>query len=117
MKKYLLLVSALFASIFTFAQEVPSQKPANPEFVEYFAKKSNGEITQKTQNGYSLGEIPSPLIKDFSSFVSNTSKGLPTSYDLRTVSGGIYLTPVKNQGSEGACWAFATYAAIESYWK
>ena len=36
---------------------------------------------------------------------------LPSKYDLRELG---YVTPVKNQGSGGNCWAFSTYAALES---
>jgi C1A family cysteine protease len=42
---------------------------------------------------------------------SSSSLQLPTSFDLR--SGG-YVTSVKDQGSCGSCWTFATYAALES---
>lgn len=41
----------------------------------------------------------------------NTGVALPTSYDLR-VEG--LVSPVKNQGSCGSCWAFAGIAAMES---
>lgn len=37
---------------------------------------------------------------------------LPSRYDLRELG---LLTSVKNQGSNGDCWAFAIYAALESY--
>ena len=37
---------------------------------------------------------------------------LPSSYDLRDEG---LVTAVKNQGSSGACWAFAFYSAMESY--
>ncbi|WP_424358412.1 lectin like domain-containing protein [Methanocella sp. MCL-LM] len=40
------------------------------------------------------------------------SAGYPASYDLRTLS---KVTGVRNQGSSGSCWAFATYASMESY--
>ena len=36
---------------------------------------------------------------------------LPSSYDLRSLG---YVTPVKNQGSNGNCWAFSTIAVLES---
>ncbi len=38
---------------------------------------------------------------------------LPQTYDLRTLG---LMSAVKDQGSCGACWAFATIASIESNW-
>ncbi len=40
--------------------------------------------------------------------------GLPTALDWRN-NGGNWVTPVRNQGGCGSCWAFATAAALESY--
>ena len=37
---------------------------------------------------------------------------LPSFYDLREEN---LVTPVQDQGGSGSCWAFATYAALESY--
>lgn len=42
---------------------------------------------------------------------------LPLAFDWRYSRGGNYLTPVRNQGNCGSCWAFATTAAFESYWE
>ncbi len=36
---------------------------------------------------------------------------IPSKYDLRQLG---YVTPVKNQGNDGNCWAFATLATLES---
>jgi C1A family cysteine protease len=42
---------------------------------------------------------------------TQTVQSFPASYDLRTTG---KLTPVKDQGNCGSCWAFATYGAAES---
>lgn len=41
------------------------------------------------------------------------SATLPSSFDWRTVAGA-GLTPIRNQGSCGSCWAFSTVGALES---
>jgi C1A family cysteine protease len=38
--------------------------------------------------------------------------GYPSSYDLRSLG---KVSPVENQGTSPACWAFATYGSLESY--
>lgn len=117
MKKSLLFFGSVILFLTAFGQSQPQTKELNPDFVNYLYQKNNGEISNITASGHYLGEVPSPLKNSFSGFSHSGTRGLPVSYDLRTVDGGAYLTPVKNQGLEGACWAFATYAAIESYWK
>ena len=44
-------------------------------------------------------------------YQSDNITDLPSKYDLRELG---YVTSVKNQGSNGNCWAFATMATLES---
>ena len=107
--------------------------PFNPDFIAYqqnIAKNGN-MVLQSPQPGsennhHIPGFIP-PLVdlsytkgQDVTESVdinpswdsSPISAGLyPSSFDLRTLS---KVTPVRDQGAAGSCWAFATYASLES---
>jgi C1A family cysteine protease len=96
----------------------PRMAALNPAFVDYMNARARGLVVTRTAQGRGLGLIPSPhnipaeatrpLVQ------AGAMAALPASYDLRNLS---KLTPVKDQGNCGTCWAFATYGSLESYFE
>ncbi len=94
--------------------ETPMLAPVNPAFLQYL------EQPVYSTNNLPIGEPVSGLIPetiDLSHLSSGPSTSsleilsLPTFYDLRTLG---KLTAVRNQGSCGSCWSFATFGSLES---
>lgn len=116
--------------------------PVNPEFERYIEQRSLEQSNSQTSEGapslpqeqsaagqqnYSLGLIPTPI--DFSQMARPVDgpadrsldgtrllsmpkpDSIPPAYDLRQQN---RVTPVRNQGSCGSCWAFASFASLES---
>ncbi|WP_445474165.1 PGF-pre-PGF domain-containing protein [Methanococcoides methylutens] len=109
--------------------------PLNPKFVEYieelekdqdktiYVRSSTMKAEEPTREKYSInGLIPSPVdnshidksytesVNDIALF-STSGNPLPTYYDLRDLN---RVTPVRDQGQSGSCWAHAIYASLES---
>ncbi|MGB9834826.1 MAG: lectin like domain-containing protein, partial [bacterium] len=81
--------------------------PPSQSFREFL--NTNGNLEEAN-----LGYIPS--LHDFSYLKGFKPKAAeinsyPSSFDLRTQG---KLSPVKNQGPYGTCWAFSTYGSLES---
>ncbi len=111
----LVLVVNLPRSSFTQTNEGARRAPLNPAFVDFLNTRARGLAVPMTAEGRGLGLIPSPhRIPPAATLPARllTLGTIPTSYDLRSQS---KLTPIKNQGNCGSCWAFATYGSLESY--
>jgi C1A family cysteine protease len=120
----LIVVSFLFLLPYALvlAQETGQAAPMNPQFLEYMAQKeaarlTGSPLTAVPEGAHPTGGIPSPI--DFS-YLLNSERALsskraavsyPASFDLRAKN---KVTPVRDQGSCGACWAFASVASAES---
>jgi C1A family cysteine protease len=110
-----------------------SLAPANPALIYYLDQKSLPKVS--VQGGHPLGYIPSPVdlshlkgvkvswaavetqaAEEGMDLTEETAdiqvNGLPATYDLRALD---RVTGVRDQGSCGACWAFATYGSLESF--
>jgi C1A family cysteine protease len=90
--------------------------PLNPAFEAYLQRRfAKGPELQVTVEGYVLGHVPSPVdrshLRTPVAFLPKDVVGQPATYNLRTLG---RVTPVRDQGYCGSCWAFATMASLES---
>lgn len=110
---WVLMLSGILVTASAFrspcgAQEARSTEFArgNTAFYDYLRSPKN------LDDNYS-GLVPEPLALPRSDRkFASAQDALPATYDLRSLS---KLTPVRNQGACGSCWAFASIGSLESF--
>jgi C1A family cysteine protease len=110
-----LLLLFLSANL-SFAAEIDEiRREINSRAAKWIAQDNPVSLLSKEERRKRLGAfedaVPEEgMVKQF----SYAAAPLPSAYDWRNVSGNNYITPIRDQGSCGSCWAFATTAGIES---
>jgi hypothetical protein len=95
------------------AVAAPAEAQLNPDFARYQARFPLG-TPDWVAAGLGYGERPAPVDLSYARGLSlprAVDRAYPSSYDLRTLG---KVTAVKDQGTLGASWTFASLGSLES---
>jgi C1A family cysteine protease len=121
---HLLIVFCAFilsaAPVFASQQELDTvKKSINYHRAHWVAEETSVSILPDEHRKGHLGLIKPHkdelgAVAPSSSGGEATAAGAPATFDWRNNNGYSFVTPVRNQGNCGSCWAFATTAALEA---
>lgn len=100
------------AILLGMAEPVHATSHTPPELMEEEWIENDDLLVPKTVDVVSDGAEISESTENI--YGATETESLPESFDLRDVEGENYVTSVKNQGSSGLCWAYASLGACES---
>jgi len=93
----------------------PQMSQAHRDFHRYAQARQAGTHITHNRQGWGMGFLPPPLdlshLRGKPLVFGEGLVRLPSEYDLRKLN---RVTPVKDQGLAGTCWAFASYGSLES---
>ncbi len=111
----ILLSSAMLVSALSFNPTFSNAQGQNQNNSQESSKLEVSPInTNFKENSEEDKLLISPLNTSYDSIKVGVRESFPSKFDLRKTN---RVSPVKNQGQNGSCWAFATYGSMESYLK
>ncbi|MDF1515912.1 MAG: C1 family peptidase, partial [Anaerolineae bacterium] len=107
-----LVIGALMISVRVTMQAVAAPEP--PDVPQTFDMNLDDILPQTHAKGYIAPAMDLAHMEAQAEAGAQNTSVLPTMFDWRHVGGKNYVSPVKNQGACGACYAFSAIGGFES---